>query len=413
MGHAKLGLTDRSAAWPAFLKKTKTSTDVNAEKPVVVDMSAAGSDKKLEELLNKAHITGIVDNYDEQFAELLLSRNAQLYRANIDVQRASVQTELDTHYGKTPSWQKGAWVYYPWSGRLAHVLEPGLFNDLRTIRNRDLITSAEQKILADFPVACLGMSVGSASALALGLSGMSAQLKLADGAVISGSNLNRILTGVQSVGQEKSLVIAQQIYEMNPYMNIARIGKLTDETITELFEKPWPVKAVIDEIDDLEMKIKVRIEARKRHIPVIMATELADSVMLDVERFDLEPNRELFHGLIPNVEKLVIEGTTNHREWMKHAVSIIGPSNMPISMQQSLLKIGSTVVTHPQLGATVMMTGGILSFAIKQIALRADMPSQRTIIDLQKTFQPSIRARKHKKAHKKHTQVIIKAVNNF
>src|SRR5207302_821154 len=105
----------------------------------------------------------------------------------------------------------------------------------------------EQKQLYDFPVACAGMSVGSASALSLVLSGASRQLKVADGAVISGSNLNRILTGVDSVGLEKSLAVTQMAYEMNPFIQIHRHGKVTVNSIEALFDKPWKIKAVIDE----------------------------------------------------------------------------------------------------------------------------------------------------------------------
>ena len=43
------------------------------------------------------------------------------------------------------------------------------------------------------------------------------------------------------------------------------------------------------------MKFAVREHARARRLPVLMAT--SDRGMFDIERFDLEPDRPLFHGL--------------------------------------------------------------------------------------------------------------------
>ncbi len=414
MGHAKLSTVDRSESWPTFLKKAKRDDALfeTADTPILVLMNEQGAEEKLKNLVKKYDVAEVLDNYDEQFAELQLSLNAQLYRANVEVQRSSIKDLLDEHYQGRPAWQLGTWVYYPWSRQLIHVLDDVLFNQLRTIRNRDLITKEEQAVLEKFNVACLGMSVGSASALALTISGISHNIKLADGAVISGSNLNRILTGVESVGLEKSLVIGRKLYEMNPYGTVHRHGKLTAESVEALFDKPWPVEMVVDEIDDLESKIRIRLEARKRKIPVVMATELADSVMLDVERYDLDDQLPLFHGLVPGIDT-ILERDLNHREWMKHAVSIIGAKNMPISMQKSLMKIGATIVTHPQLGSTVMMTGGVIAFAAKQIALGEELPSGRSHISLEHILVPKNRSRKHRKAHKKHTKVIQKAIDSM
>ena len=144
-----------------------------------------------------------------------------------------------------------------------------------------------------------------------------------------------------------------------------------------------------------------------------MATELGDTIMLDVERFDLEPERELFHGLVPGIEELLSGKLDNYREWTKKAVAIIGPHNMPLRMQKSLLKIGSTIVTHPQLGSTVMMTGGVLAFAAKNIAIGNELESGRYVISLENEMLRDHKTRAHKKTHKKHTKVIHSAINSM
>lgn len=416
MGHKNLVITDISASYPAFLKAATKNVAGSlgvVQKPELIEMSKKGAEKALEDFISKNKDVELVDNYAEQYAELLLSKHAHLYRANYEVQVASIAELLEEHYGGKPAWQMGSWVYYPWKRQLVHVLAQKDFEDLRTIRNRDLITYDEQQVLYDFKAASFGMSVGSAGAQALAISGISRRVKLIDGAVISGSNLNRILTGVSSVGKPKATVIGQQIYEMNPYSEVAYFDKVSKDNISDIFGSEWDVDIAIDEIDDIEMKVRIRHEARKRKIPVVMATELGDTIMLDVERFDKEPNRPLFHGMIPGIEELLDKPLDNYREWTKHAMSIIDPNNMTVKMQKSLLKIGTTVVTHPQLGSTVMMTGGVLAFAAKNIALGNPLESGRHVISLERELLADHKTRAYKRAHKKHTKVMKKAVGSM
>ncbi len=413
MGHKKLVTEDPSAHYPTFLKKSAKTPTSRATQVQLFVMSDKNAAKNLQDFLENNTGIEVIDNYAEQYAELLLSKNAQLYRANYEIQVASISEMLSQHYGSSKPWQLGSWVYFPWKRQLVHILDQENFEALRTIRNKDLITEKEQEKLFDFDTVCFGMSVGSAGALALGISGISRRMTLVDGAVISGSNLNRISTGVASVGLPKATVIARQIYEMNPYSTINTVDKVTRENIDEILDQQNPVKLVIDEIDDIEMKVQIRIQARKRKIPVIMATELGDTIMLDVERFDLEPKRPLFHNSVPGIEEVANSQVENHREWMKIAVKIIDPHNMPVKMQESLLKIGSTVVTHPQLGSTVMMTGGALAFVAKNIALGKTIKSGRYVISFEKELLTHHKTRKYRKHHKRHTKIITKAIESM
>lgn len=415
MGHKRLVTTDPSIEYPDFLKKAykASGSSITDAHPILVRMNGQKAYEQLQKIIQNNRISQIIDNYAEQYAELLLSRNAHLYRANHEVQSSSIAKMLDEHYDGKEPWQLGTWVYFPWNGQLVHILAQKEFEDLRTIRNRELITADEQEVLYDFEAVSFGMSVGSAGALALGITGISRRAKLVDGAVISGSNLNRILTGVSSVGTSKATVIGRQIYEMNPYSTLEYFDKVSESNIIDIFDKPWPVKVAIDEIDDIEMKVRIRAEARKRRIPVLMATELGDTIMLDVERYDLEPNRDLFHGISPGIEDLLTTKLDSYREWTKKAVSIIDPINMPLKMQKSLLKIGTTIVTHPQLGSSVMMTGGVLAFAVKSIALGSPLKSGRYVISLEKELLADHKTRQYRRTHKKHTKVIHSSINSM
>lgn len=416
MGRAKLTTTDYAKRWPPSLQTAAKNAPLTGAgyEPVVMRMGQPSAARELEKLATSAPITLVKDNYDEQLAELLLSRNAQLYRARPAIQQESIASFLDSHYGSAEPWQMGSWVYYPWSGYLVHLLEEELFTESRTIRNKNLITATEQAVYADFRVGCLGMSVGSSAAVALILQGGSRRITIADSAVISGSNLNRIRTGVSSVGDEKATVIARQLYEMDPYITVTKwTSQVTQATLGDFFTKPEPLQCVVDEIDDLEVKIRLRVEARRRGIPVLMATDLGDDVMLDVERFDLDPKLPLFHGLAGDIEAVLNQKDMTQRQWLKYANMIIGNKNVPLRLQQSLLQIGQTLPTQPQLGGTAQAAGGVIAYAVRMLALGQPLKSGRTLISLDRHLLEGHRSLGNRVRHRRHTRILKKALDSI
>lgn len=415
MGQGQLANNDHTKEWPAALQKIANATkyDETSWRPKYVNMNQSGAEGMLDDLIVKNNIHRIIDNYDEQYAELTVSRHPQLYRATTQVKRESLKEYLAEHYGEKKSWQLGTWVYFPWSGTLSHVLEKDLFLESRTIRNKNLVTAEEQQKYADFTVGCAGMSVGSNVALALAITGGSQKLKIADGAVISASNLNRIVAGVTDIGSSKSLVVARKLFEMNPYITIERFDEdVTKDTISRFFEEPWQLQGIVDEIDDLKIKILLRVEARRRGIPVIMATDLGDDVMLDVERYDLDRNLPLFHGLVGDIESLLTK-EVGKQEWLKYAMQIIEPKNVSLRMQQSLLDVGTKIVTQPQLGGTALMSGVVAAYAVRQLALGSEIRSGRTLISLDKYLLKDIDTFKYKRDLYLHTRQLKQALKSM
>lgn len=417
MGQSRLTTSNYSSDWPAYLKQANSRSqklDLTAFTPVIVRMSERYAEKNLRELIQASVISEVIDNYDEQLAELFVSQNAQIYRANLEVKRNSSKEYIDQHYGTTAPWKHGSWVYYPWTQKLIHVLEKDLFWELRTIRNRDYIDADDQASYRRIKVGSAGMSVGSSGALALVLQGGSERLKIADGAVISGSNLNRILTGIQNVGQNKAVTIARQLYDMNPYIQLHVMSNpLTVRTIDEFFEKPWKLDVVIDEIDDIVMKIRLRVEAKKRKIPVLMATDLGDDVMLDVERFDLTPDAPLFHGIIPNIENLLDNTDINPAMFIRYSSEIIGIENMPIKLQRSAMKIGSSLPAPPQLGGATMFAGSILSYAVRQLATKGRLKSGRHLLSPERQLLEGANSFAERRKHRRHSIQLKKAMRTI
>ena len=178
-------------------------------------------------------------------------------------------------------------MYYPWSGRLVHVLEPARFRELRSDRNRYKITPAEQTALASLRVGIVGLSVGNAVANTLALEGAFGELRLADFDTLSLSNTNRVRCGVHELGLNKAILCARQIYEQDPYARLVLYTDgITRDNVSSFLDAGGALDVVVDECDDLMVKVLLREEARRRRVPVIMET--SDRGLLDIERFDCE-----------------------------------------------------------------------------------------------------------------------------
>ncbi|HEY6887942.1 MAG TPA: ThiF family adenylyltransferase, partial [Solirubrobacter sp.] len=187
-----------------------------------------------------------------------------------------------------------AWVFYPWSRRLVHVLPAPLHRELRLDRNRYAITEEEQERLGGLVVAVAGLSVGRAVVTTLAHEGIGGELRLADFDVLDLSNLNRVPGGVADVGVSKVVLAAREVAELDPYIRVTAFLQGVDEENIDAFVAGADV--VVDECDGLEIKVALRERARAAGIPVVMAT--SHRGMLDVERFDREPERPAFHGLL-------------------------------------------------------------------------------------------------------------------
>ena len=134
-------------------------------------------------------------------------------------------------------------------------------------------------------------------------------------------------------------------------------------------------------MDSLELKFAARILCRKLGIPVLMVTDNGDNIILDVERFDKEPKRDIFHGSVKDVDPERLANIP-YSEWVKIAVRIVGPDNLTSRMKESIKEIGKSIAAVPQLGTTATVAGSVLAFAVRKIAQGTPMPSGRYIVDL-------------------------------
>jgi hypothetical protein len=136
---------------------------------------------------------------------------------------------------------------------------------------------------------------------------------------------------------------------------------------------------VVEECDDLAMKLLVREAARRQRVTVVMET--SDRGMLDVERFDLEPDRPAFHGLLGDVSADELDSLTVAQK-VPYVLAIVDAPQGSARGTASLAEIGRTVSSWPQLGSDVTLGGAAVAAVVRRLGLGDDVPSGRTRIDL-------------------------------
>ena len=203
------------------------------------------------------------------------------------------------------------------------------------------------------------------------------RLRLADNDTIELSNLNRIPATLLDIGVNKAIVVARRIAELDPYLHTDVLTDgLTEDNIDTFLDG---LDLVIEECDSLEMKVRIREEARKRGIPVLMET--SDRGLFDVERFDVEPDRPLFHGMLGDIEASSLRGLSTHDK-APHVMRILQTAELSDRMAASMVEIDRTVSTWPQLGGDVQLGGATVAAAVRRFGRGERLPSGRIRVDL-------------------------------
>ena len=149
------------------------------------------------------------------------------------------------------------------------------------------ITVEEEELLATKKIGVIGLSVGKAIALTIAMERICGEIRIADFDVIELSNLNRIQTGVQNFGIKKTIVVAREIAEIDPYLKVTIYSDgLTEENADDFFLKDGKLDICIEVCDGLFTKIFSRQKAKSFGIPIVMNS--SDRGTTDIERYDLQ-----------------------------------------------------------------------------------------------------------------------------
>ncbi len=269
------------------------------------------------------------------------------------------------------------WAYYPWRRTVVAILGPRGYRLARLDRNRNLINTAEQERLAALRVGIVGLSVGHAVAHTIALQGLCGAMRLADFDDLDLTNLNRVPATVFDLGVGKATVAARRIAEVDPYLPVdVMTGGLTSQSLGQFLDS---VDVVVEECDSFQIKAVVREAARARRLPVLMAT--SDRGLVDVERFDLQPDRPIFHGLMGDIDSAGLAEISGVDK-VSHLLRLIDATGLSSRAAASLIEVGHTLSAWPQLAADVAVGAGAIAEAIRRFGLDEDLPSGRARVDV-------------------------------
>ena len=273
--------------------------------------------------------------------------------------------------------EPGVWSYYPWLDVALRTIEPEALFELRTNRNRNLVTTSEQVVLRKAHVAIAGLSVGSNVLSALVRHGIGSTFSLADHDDLATSNLNRTQGSLLDVGVPKCQLAARGVWELDPFATCILYGQGLDDDTAGAFVAASDV--VIDEVDDFRVKVQLRLMAQTHRKPLLMATNLGDTVLLDVERWDrrhdgLQPFNGQLDGVSPR--DLMRTGLAPE-DVSRFAAQVVGIDNVPLRALASLPLINRELVGRPQVASTASTAAGLAAMAARSVLLGAPLRSGR------------------------------------
>ena len=367
------------------LIKEKTSSPALSV-PEIFNLAIDADRGRLKVLFAEKKIQHVSDDYEEQLREHFQIQNpSKVYTSEF---LKLFEDYVSGLKAKSPLWEQGRWVCYPWLSMLVHVLEEDAFHLVRTARNQNLITKEEQKKYYNAVIGIAGQSVGNSVALAIVLQGGGKHWRIADHDRLALTNTNRIRVGVQNLGLKKTEMTARQIYEINPYATVELFSDgLTPDNIDRFFEGPPKLDIMIDEIDNLAVKYLIRERAKKHRLAVIMAADNGDNAVVDLERYDLDPNTPFFHGRMGEVSYDMLKNLDKFGVG-KMITKHVGPENVTERMQQSLLEMGKSIVSWPQLGGAALINGSAVAYCVRKILNGEALESNRALISLDEKLDP-------------------------
>lgn len=351
-------------------------------RPVLFQPARSADWARLSALLDSGEVREVHDTLDSQLTELIGSREpGRVFDAD------QLWDKKNEQLAGLRAWEYGTWAWYPWSGRLVHVLPREEFRLVRTDRNRGKIERPAQRRLLDRRIGIIGLSVGNSSAVTLALEGVGGAYKLADFDEVSLSNLNRLRAGVHDLGVNKAVLCARQMYEIDPYLDIEiHPGGLTETNLTEFFlGGTGPIDLLIEECDTAYVKFAARERARELGIPVVM--DCNDRGMLDIERFDREPDRPLLHGFVGEIKSDDVRALS-HQDKVRLMLAMVDAKRISPQLAASVDELGKTLSSWPQLASGVVLGGALTTDTARRILLDQPCESGRYYVDFDELLAP-------------------------
>ncbi len=273
----------------------------------------------------------------------------------------------------------GVWVYYPWKNAVVHLLDEIDFVKVRTIRNVYKIAPEQIDILSKKKIGVVGLSVGQAAVMSLVMERLCGEIRIADFDTLELSNLNRIRTGVLNLGLKKTEIVKREIAEIDPFIKVVVFDEgIHKENIDAFLSDGGNLDLLVEECDSADVKMMIRLECREKGIPVVMET--SDRGLLDIERYDLDKNYPILHGLVE--ERFLKNKPLSKEEKMELLFQCFDASKASEGMTRSIGELGKTITTWPQLASDVILGGAVVAMTARMIFLTNNIKSSRVYVDV-------------------------------
>jgi molybdopterin/thiamine biosynthesis adenylyltransferase len=358
------------------MKNKFVKQEENSWLPEILNVKEEHCRQRFNEIIAPGNRVAIIDHFKLQKIELLKTR-----MPGKPVTADLLEEQFNNLLQGADASIEGLWIFYPWLNKIVHTLNKEEFIELRTNRNYYKITPAEQRELSSKTLGIIGLSVGHAVAVCMATERICGKLKLADFDVIELSNLNRIKTGIVNLGINKAIVTAREIAEIDPFIEVDCYTEgITENNLESFLLQGGKLDVLIDECDGLDIKIQCRQAAKQHGIPVVMET--SDKGMLDVERFDIEDDRPILHGLLNGIPLNGLKNLSNEQK-IPLILKIADVNKGSVRGKVSMLEVGRSISTWPQLASSVTLGGAVVTDVCRRILLDQYHESGRYYVDIE------------------------------
>jgi molybdopterin/thiamine biosynthesis adenylyltransferase/nitroreductase len=355
----------------------QTNAHIKIYQPQFFNLSNEAQKNEFEALLNNHPNLQVYDHIYSQVEELIKC----LHPTIVFLPPSELAKAVEGKFNGKSTDEYGVWVYYPWAAKIVHLLEEQEFALVRTNRNKHKITEQEQQALSQKKIGVMGLSVGQSVSLTLAMERGFGELRIADYDELDLSNINRIRTGVYNLKIQKTVIVAREIAEIDPYLKVVCFDEgITADNMDLFLTQNGKLDLLIDECDSFDIKINARNKAKELGIPVLM--EGSDRGTIDIERFDLEPNRPVLHGMVAHLDMEKFKSLTTMDEKIPYITAVTGVETLSPRMKASAVEIMATISTWPQLASAVTYGGGITADLSRKILLGNLNVSGRFFIDM-------------------------------
>jgi tRNA A37 threonylcarbamoyladenosine dehydratase len=289
---------------------------------------------------------------------------------------------------------RGVWFFYPQARHLVRYSNSFWHRLALVMRNSTLQRDPEMRFRWDeirermekVVIAVAGCSIGSVALHAAVRDLRPKHIKVADYKDFHLTNANRVALGYDEF-RNKAVVTAEQLNRIDPFLAVSVFEEgIHEENGSDFLagnaylQEP-PASVLIEEMDDIQMKIRLREIARTLRIPVVMMTDIGSAAQLDVRRFDRSDDLTLIFGITDeklHALKNRFEREKSREAWYEFFVAVVGRGATDINeFRRIIFKEDPPLFGGaPQLGSTVMTASGIAAEAVVRLVLGFALPER-------------------------------------